>query len=304
VRKTKLLVVTCSTDGTVDRVLPLLQSESLRINLDVPQEWSFTSDLRTWEVKVGNQVCTAGDDAFVWWWKPELDETRNDSYYIAEVNYQWRELYHLFRARGRAKGSDYLHHHFKGKSHYLKAATGFFKTPETRITFNSHPLTLPGRVVAKSLASTPFSSNEVLYTTEVSISSLDFRSHWFLQELIDAEFDVTVLIVRDTLLAFERKRRVEGSLDWRQEQDFRNTARDWLPAALDTGEARALRAFVEKEGLEWGRIDFMRSNSGQLFFLEYNANGQFGFLDPQNEFGVFTVVADYLSNPSPGRTIR
>jgi hypothetical protein len=45
--------------------------------------------------------------------------------------------------------------------------------------------------------------------------------------------------------------------------------------------------------VEWGRIDFLKSND-ELIFLEYNANGQFFFLDTKNQYGLKDAVVEYL----------
>jgi hypothetical protein len=49
--------------------------------------------------------------------------------------------------------------------------------------------------------------------------------------------------------------------------------------------------------IDWGRIDFMELNN-ELTFLEYNANGQWVFLDYRNEIGLVDEVVEYLTNPN------
>ena len=46
-------------------------------------------------------------------------------------------------------------------------------------------------------------------------------------------------------------------------------------------------------------MDFLLKDK-TLVFLEINPNGQWVFLDPENESGVITAVADYFMN---GNTI-
>ena len=56
-----------------------------------------------------------------------------------------------------------------------------------------------------------------------------------------------------------------------------------------------LLSFCEELGVEWGRIDLMkRANSDELLFLEMNMNGQWVFLDFENECGLINEVVEYL----------
>jgi D-alanine-D-alanine ligase-like ATP-grasp enzyme len=145
------------------------------------------------------------------------------------------------------------------------------------------------------LASTAFTNEKVLYTTRVDQNRLDFANPWFIQEWVEAEYDVTVLIVGNDIYPFQRKRTSGQTVDWRKEQNYSSKVREWLPAQLSQLEIKQLRAFVASESLNWGRIDLLRSYEGELVFLELNANGQFGFLDPLNELGLLSNVAKHLS---------
>jgi hypothetical protein len=42
----------------------------------------------------------------------------------------------------------------------------------------------------------------------------------------------------------------------------------------------------------------------KLIFLEYNANGQFVFLDYNNQFGLLDAVVDYLLEKSCTTSVR
>ena len=58
-------------------------------------------------------------------------------------------------------------------------------------------------------------------------------------------------------------------------------------------EINKIKAFCSSIKVDWGRLDFMRRD-GELVFLEYNANGQWMFLDYHEEDGILTSVLDYL----------
>jgi len=48
-------------------------------------------------------------------------------------------------------------------------------------------------------------------------------------------------------------------------------------------------------GVEFGRYDFMTvGETDELVFLEFNANGQWVFLDPFDKHGLLQCVTDWL----------
>jgi hypothetical protein len=293
----KLIIFTCSDDGTVNRLEPHLQIDYLRINLDRPETWTFEASPDNWRLIADGREVTAASKAFVWWWKAFLDDFEMDSFLKAEIEYITHELYRDFLSKGLFVGNDFLHHEFKGKRHYLKSAKRFFRTPDFLVSHHGTWKLSTDDVVAKSLASSPFSSKKVLYTTRVKQTELNFENTWFLQEYIDSEWDITVLLVGHRVFGFQRRRATGKTVDWRKEQSFSHSAREWSPVRFSADEMLQLSSFTKAENLLWGRLDFLRSKSGELVFLEVNANGQFGFLDPLNEFGLFTSVAEYLSVP-------
>ena len=59
------------------------------------------------------------------------------------------------------------------------------------------------------------------------------------------------------------------------------------------GRRSTILLMVKSISRDWGRLDFLRKGS-KLVFLEYNANGQFLFLDLKNEFGILDRVVEYL----------
>ena len=60
-----------------------------------------------------------------------------------------------------------------------------------------------------------------------------------------------------------------------------------------TGFTKSISDFNKALKIDWGRIDFMGSID-ELIFLEFNANGQWVFLDYSNEDGLINSVSEYL----------
>jgi hypothetical protein len=292
-----LVIFTCSDDGTVNRIAPLLSVEHLRINLDEPSSWSFTSNVRDWSLTSSGVTVSNSTQSYAWWWKAFLDDFNLDAYIKAEIEYLTHELFHEFVTTGMFVGNDFLHHEYRGKRHYLNSAAKHLRIPNTLLSQNGETTLDTDDVIVKSLASTAFSSKKVLYTTRVDQRRLDFRNPWFLQEFIEAEFDVTIQLVGADLFGFQRRRQPGETVDWRKEQNYSSNVREWQPIELTPEENNQIRSFISAENLDWGRLDLLRTLNGELIFLEFNANGQFGFLDPLNELGLFTAVAKHLSMP-------
>ena len=213
-----LIIFTCSDDGTVNRLEPLLETRYLRINLDQPSSWSFDATSTTWSLSSEGTEVKQCDRAHTGWWKAFLDDFQMERYTKAEIEYMTRELYHELVSTGNFVGNDFLHHEYKGKRHYLKAASKYMRVPGTLISQHGKMRLDTDDVIVKSLSSTAFNSEKVLYTTRVDQNRLDFSNPWFIQEWVDAEFDVTVLIVGKEIYPFQRKRTSGQTVDWRKER--------------------------------------------------------------------------------------
>jgi hypothetical protein len=140
------------------------------------------------------------------------------------------------------------------------------------------------------------SNGKTLFTTDVSNRELDPSYPWFLQEKITSDYDVTIFTVKGRLFAFERSREDLKSLDWRSEQTFNIDKEDWHSFELQQHHYDSLTNLCSDLQVEWGRFDFMKDKKGELIFLEYNANGQFVFLDYHNKHGIMDAVIGYLKS--------
>jgi hypothetical protein len=72
-----------------------------------------------------------------------------------------------------------------------------------------------------------------------------------------------------------------------------------LPANFEISPemSEGITKFCQEIGVEWGRIDFMKKvDSPELQFLEMNMNGQWVFLDFENEHGLIDEVVEYIEN--------
>ena len=182
-----------------------------------------------------------------------------------------------------------------GKINILNLASKYFQTPKTVVTFKLAGIEkLKNKsIVAKSLTSGLTTTNKALFTTEVKAETLHPDFLWFLQEKITSDADITVFICGDKQFAYSRSRTGLKGLDWRKEQIFDLSEQEWFIFDLNQAQSSAITTFSRDLGVDWGRLDFMNSSDG-LIFLEFNANGQWVFLDYSGSVGLVKTVAKYL----------
>jgi hypothetical protein len=289
-----LLIITRSDDPAVDLVEGYLRSSHLRINVDESNTWSFNYNDGVWSVIQGEKVCVIDKSTKCWWWKAYLEDSDGDHYRNAEVEYMAREIYAEVGRVGKIVGNPPYFHQKLGKLAILDIARDFLNVPETNAVFN-HPLKRMDDAIVKSFASETFSNFKVLYTTRVDLENLKTVSNpWFAQQFIQASQDITIYVVGDKLFTFRRDRIPGKTIDWRKEQ-LEDINRDaWELDPLAEYESTAIQGFLRALGVEWGRLDLLRHKDGTLWFLEFNANGQFGFLDEIDRAGLISGIARYL----------
>ena len=290
-----LLLLTGSSDGTADRIVQNSELPVFRFNLDLFSEYKVIHNVGNWSITNQAGLTISSETATrVFWWKAFSYGLDLDSFLLEEVKYFYRELYSWFGYRSEIIGNPPNTENFIGKLRQLEIAAKYFSTSQTHlhigVPFEEHS---EKKFVVKSLTSGLTVSNKAMFTQEVDLSKLDPNLLWYTQELIVSDFDVTVLVFGNKMRGFSRGREELEGLDWRAEQ-FTNASK-WVPYDLGDSIKSKLLSFCEELGVEWGRIDLMkRANSDELLFLEMNMNGQWVFLDFENEFGLINEVVEYI----------
>lgn len=191
-----------------------------------------------------------------------------------------------------------------GKLVQMEMASRYFPVPAYRVAYRADNFgDVPRQRVVKSLTSEKLGSNSFLWTTRVDESDLDKTSPWFVQDLVDAEHDVTVVHIRGRNFAFslERAAFVDKSVDWRTVGDA--VAPLWKQERLAAELDGRINQFMTETGLRYGRLDFLRKQ-GTLWFLEVNSNGEWGWLDPDGANGVLQALVAELHPDTPVHPIR
>jgi hypothetical protein len=293
-----LLLFSGSYDGTVDRIVLSYGNDVFRFNYDLWQDYELSFTEHGWTIRdpEGREI-TSETVTAAYWWKAFSFFTQDDKYVRAEVKYTLRDIYGWCQARGLTKGNSIDFHNRLGKMTILGLAVDYFSVPDTLVTFRKFNSSRfdNAEVVAKSLASELTDSKTALMTTQVDIAQIDPSFPWYLQSKIDSAWDVTVFYCDGQSFAFRRSRAGLTGLDWRSDQNVEMLVEEWEPMALGSTFANKILNLSNKLGVEFGRYDFMTvGDTDDLVFLEFNANGQWVFLDPFDKHGLLDCVTNWL----------
>ena len=294
-----LLLITGSSDGTSDLLVSELGSKNVfRFNFDLYNEYSLELSPTYWKISnpVGHSIDSNSVSSAYWWKAFNFYIMNQEEFIVEEVKYIFRELYHWCRIRGLTKGNPPDFHNNMGKVNVLHLASKYFSVPETLITIKLGGLKefTSKSIVAKSLTSGLTTSNKALFTTAVKKDTLHPDFPWFLQEKIDSNADLTVFICGNQFFCYEKDRSELVGLDWRSEQSFDVNKKEWFRFQPSHKLLQSLKGFCTEMNVDWGRIDLMRKVDGDEIFLEFNANGQWVFLDYSGDDELVKVVSNYL----------
>lgn len=294
-----LLVLTTSTDVTADLLFERFDHSAFRLNYDLWQDYAVILQPDRWEITnpTGFKITSESATHAFWWKSFQAKLEKADPYLVAEIKYIFRELYGSFQHRVVGSSPDF--HDSLGKVQLLKIASRYFRTPPASIVGWNLPAQIEEfqrGIVAKSLSSEPTGDTRLLYTSTVEYQKIDRAFPWFLQAKVDASYDVTVVVCGRAFFAFARSRTGLAGLDWRRciaDEDPENPS--WHVRALSDDEHAGLRGLCQELGVTWGRFDFLQNEN--LVFLEFNANGQWAWLDLRGQHGLFDAVVTYLLTP-------
>ena len=295
-----LLLITGSNDGTSSLLISEIGNNKVfRFNYDLYKDYTLEFTPSYWKISnpVGHTIDSNNVTSCFWWKAFNYYLLNQEEFIVEEVKYIFRELYHWCRLRELTKGNPHDFHNHMGKINILTIASNYFKIPTTLTSFQLGGVAKLGdlNVVAKSFTSGLTSTNKSLMTTAVKKESLHPDYPWFLQELIPSNADITVFICGTDLFAYSRDRSSLKGLDWRSEQDFTGDTKEWERFELSKRHVQSVISFCKELKVDWGRIDLMEQGD-DLVFLEFNANGQWAFLDYSGEDQLVKTVANYLTN--------
>ena len=295
-----LLILTCTEDVTTDLLIPHLAGLPVfRFNIDRYEDydWDFSGSRFSIAHRDGLTV-TSETIRALYLRKPlffeRIDVPKDGSlvnWAREEVTEIMQNLYYTMAALGRCP----LVHPGKGKwrkPRQMALAETLFRIPEWHVFHGPPTFGIGGRRwVVKSLTQTPVGEGKTLFVKEAEPVRLDTRYPWFVQEKVEAEEDVTVVYVKGKVFSYALDRRSFGGDDYRFDGAFNELP--WKRTSLSERDRKGMRRFMRETGYSFGRFDFLRKG-GELFFLEMNPNGQWAWLDGNNQDGLFTSISQEI----------
>ena len=298
-----ILIFTCSQDETTDIVLKELDAnDALRFNIDTPENftWDFRRDGFHISDRVSHKKISEKTLTSFYLRKPMYFDPIDVPKYGCVENWRREETDELMRdffrecqSRGlvalvRTQDNKY------GKLRQLLTAEKYFRVASWHFFHGELPDELKcGRWVVKSITQTPIGQGKVFFVKEVNPAALDPSYPWFVQERIEGEEEVTVVYIDGKTYAANAPRKSFGSEDSRK--SLMEKPQPWPRCKLSPADERAIRGFMDETGYRFGRFDFIRKD-GELWFLELNPNGQWAWLDEENEHGRVSLVADAIKS--------
>lgn len=186
----------------------------------------------------------------------------------------------------------------------LRAAIPFFRIAPW--AFSTHPDSsgLHPDVVVKTLSGMPYSPGNTerdalfIYVQPADRRELAEGYPWFLQERVDARFDLTVLYVDGNCYAQRLDRSTFAGLDWRKHIGT-ETDKKWEDISMPEGMTRKIDAYMKSLRLPFGRLDFLCLDESldNPLFLEVNTNGQWAWMDLDKNRGIFDAMLRFLTTP-------
>lgn len=277
----KTLILTNSYDATTDYLIKYIGSKNIvRLNFDLYQEVIIDITETSLKIVVNEIEITDKDVSKVLWRKPFNSDLEVDKYVNAEIKYIFREIYNYFHIQNKTILIVPNVENYLGKIVQMTIGKKYFTVPSWAVKLNAD--LGDGICVVKSLSSEITNDNKVIYSTKVSREKLDNQYPWFLQDLVEAELDVTVVFIDGKTFAYELARK-ENLVDWRKEINLSN--QHWKTHKIQNNFKNKIIEYMNHLGLKFGRLDFLFCR-GEYYFLEINPNGQWAWLDLDNKNGL------------------
>ncbi|MGH3911899.1 MAG: MvdC/MvdD family ATP grasp protein [Pseudonocardiaceae bacterium] len=123
--------------------------------------------------------------------------------------------------------------------------------------------------------------------------AIGVTANQFQRYITDKDADLRVTAVGEHLFPVAIRARTEmARVDWRRDYD----SLDYEVVELPEEVAAGLRAYLKVAGLGFAAFDLVRTTGGEHYFLEANANGEWGWLTDVVELPIAEALADLLLN--------
>jgi hypothetical protein len=293
----RTLLITNSFDITSDLLILELGTEKfVRINYDRPHDWKISISKNSFEISNGKETIKNTEISKGFWRKPFISNPSttpyDEKYYLTEWKFLIFELISFIKSENKLIFNMPFPDYLLGKLTQERFASKYFTVPNSNLIINEKPNTNK-EMIAKSISGESFSDGNVLYTVDVSHKELN-DDIWFTQEKVTASHDMTVVHMYGKNFAYKFNRNELKTLDWRVEQF--DTMQNWEKIETTNAFNEKINGFMKDLGLTYGRLDFLMDDSLEdAVFLEVNKNGQWAWLDPKRENGLFETMISIIS---------
>jgi len=126
-----------------------------------------------------------------------------------------------------------------------------------------------------------------LVDKNIELKNLELAPAYF-QEYIEKQYELRVTIVDRKVFAVRID--TNEKIDWRKNKENIKYSKFKLPAKI----IKKCNALMQKLNLKFGALDFIVNDRDEFYFLEINANGQWGWLEHELKLNISGAIMNYL----------
>ena len=279
----KILIITCSYDKTVDYIIKKFnhKADFFRFNVDLFPEYNVIISAVDWEIAHGNDSISKETTKSIYYRKPAFPDT-------SEFDIEYRRMINsdiLTIIDGLTNSFDgvvltkpYLLRRAENKVYQLVYAQKHsILMPESFVGNNNHweHISTPRIIKPLSVGKIATSSGISIIQTnlmhdEDCYDSIELTPV-YIQNYVQKSYEVRVTVIDDNYFAV--KILSDNSVDWRDG----NNQYELIDVPEEVREC--IKMMMKDFQLRFGAIDYIVSNDGKWYFLEINPNGQWQWLE-------------------------
>jgi glutathione synthase/RimK-type ligase-like ATP-grasp enzyme len=303
-----ILIITHKDDYTADYVINKLNKSGIpyfRFNCEDYLDYNISV---SFDPHPGVTINGFSDFSSVWYRRTKLPDINaaNQSEYLfllGEIDTFLTNLFGIVKGKWLSNPSNV--HIAENKMLQLTLANEIgFDIPATLITSDKGKLASfignNKKTIIKPLGrgriDYPDSSSRLIFTNVVSdetISSIDqlILTPAIFQELLDKEYEIRTTIVGKEIFSaiIDSQANEESKIDWR-----RSTLK-FEKYELPPNINEMCFELINKLGISFGALDFVKTKSEKYVFLEINPNGQWVWIEKDTGHSISKAIINFLS---------
>ena len=280
----KILIITCSYDKTIDYIIEKnkYRANFFRFNVDLFADYGITISNSYWEISYRNNTINSNTTLSIYYRKPTFPDTSDfapeyrriiNSDILAIID----GLANSFS--GVVLTKPYLLRQAENKIFQLiYAKSHSILMPKSFIGNNDHWKCINDQRIIK-----PISVGKIETSSEIAIIQTNLMHEndsydspeltpVYIQEYIKKSFEVRITVVDDDFFAV--KIVSDNMIDWRAGNNNQYEIID-IPIEIK----KCIKMMMKDFQLRFGAIDYIVDIDGKWYFLEINPNGQWQWLE-------------------------